>query len=311
MKRVVITGASGFLGKKLTEALTQRQIQVTAVVRDAGKLAEMKMDHLYIVEADLKDYCILDQRIPAGDYDAFYHFAWAATSGPNRENYEVQMLNVQAACAAVAAAAKIGCERFINAGSLMEYESQKLMEQPGRQPVGNYLYRSAKLAAHYMAKAEAGRRDLAFMNMIISNTYGEGEISNRLISMVLQKLISGQKVSYTDGKQLYDFIHLDDAVEAFCRVGECGQAFHDYYIGSGQVRPLREYIEELYSCIPVECQPEFGGIAYDGLSLSYEEFDKEALYKDTGFRCSIPFSEGIRRAYAWMREYMEDKNAEV
>lgn len=301
-RKVIITGATGFLGKNLLCTLLKRNIEVTAVVRDAYKLSDIRNGLLCIVEADLADYGALDKRIPAGDYDVFYHFAWNGTSGNKREDYRIQVHNIQAACEAVVAAKNVGCKRFINAGSLMEYESMKLMEHAGRQPQGNYMYRSAKLAAHYMAKAEAGRTDLPFINMIISNVYGEGEVSARLISSTLQKLIRHENVSYTAGTQLYDFIHIEDASEAFYQVGERGKPFCDYYVGSGQIRPLREYIEEIYACLPIDQKPIFGDYPFDGVRLSYEEFDKNALHRDTGFRCKIPFSEGIQRAYMWMEK---------
>lgn len=301
-KKVIITGATGFLGKNLLCTLLKRNIEVTAVVRDAYKLSGIQNGLLCIVEADLADYAVLDKRIPEGDYDAFYHFAWNGTSGNQREDYQIQVHNIQAVCEAVAAAKNVGCKRFINAGSLMEYESMKLMEHAGQRPQGNYLYRSAKLAAHYMAKAEAGRIGLPFINLIISNVYGEGEVSARLISITLQKLIGHENVSYTAGNQLYDFIHIEDASEAFYQVGKRGKPFCDYYIGSGQIRPLREYIEEIFACLPTGQKPIFGDYPFDGVRLSYEEFDKNALYRDTGFRCKIPFSEGIQRTYMWMEE---------
>lgn len=301
-RKVIITGATGFLGKNLLCTLLKRNIEVTAIVRNAYKLSDIQNGLLCIVEADLADYGALDKRIPAGDYDIFYHFAWNGTSGNEREDYRIQVHNIRAACEAVAAAKNVGCKRFINAGSLMEYESMKLMEHASWRPQGNYLYRFAKLAAHYMAKAEAGRIGLPFINMIISNVYGEGEISARLISSTLQKLIRHENVSYTAGAQLYDFIHIEDASEAFYQVGERGKPFCDYYIGSGQIRPLREYIEEIYACLPIDQKPIFGDYPFDGVQLFYEEFDKNALYRDTGFRCKIPFSEGIQRAYMWMEK---------
>lgn len=300
-----MTGASGFLGGHLVKALLKKNVEVTAVVRDAGKLTGIKNGLLCVVEADLADYAVLDKKVLAGSYDAFYHFAWAGTSGEARADAALQLFNVKSACEAVGAAKRLGCRRFVNAGSLMEYEAAECMRAPGLKPDGNYLYRSAKLAAHYMAKAEAGRTGLPFVNLIISNVYGEGELSARLISATLRKLVKGERVSFTAGAQLYDFIYMEDALEAFYQAGENGKPYCDYYIGSGQIRPLREYIEELYGCLPAGQKPWFGDVPYDGVRLSYCEFDREALARDTGFVCRVPFEEGIRRTYAWMKEAVD------
>lgn len=308
MKRVIVTGATGFLGKNLLANLFGHGVEITAIVRDKGKLEGMQGERLTAVQAGMDDYAKMDKLVPHADYDVFYHFAWDGTFGTDRENYQVQMRNIKGACEAVTAAKKIGCRKFVYAGSLMEYESRKLMDEAGRVPVGNYIYRSAKLAAHYMAKAEAGRIGLAFVNMIISNTYGKGEISGRLVSTALQKCVKGEPAFYTAGTQMYDFIHVSDAAEAFYQIGEHGKAFCDYYVGSNRIRPLREYLEEMYASIPAGQTPEFGAVPYDGISLTYEEFDREALFRDTGFQCRVPFSEGVRDAYEWMRRNI---NAEV
>lgn len=300
MKKAVITGTSGFLGRNLACALLERDVRVIAVVRDAGSLTDIKCSGLEIIEADIRDYAMLGSLIPAGDYDVFYHFAWAGTSGTERENCQIQLCNIKAACDAVTAARQAGCRKFVNAGSLMEYESIEMMNSGGRKPDGNYLYRSAKLAAHYMAETEAAKAGLPFVNMIISNVYGAGEISERLISSTQQKLLRDEAVSFTAGNQPYDFIYIDDAAEAFYQTGRHGRAFHNYYIGSGQIRPLREYMIELHACLARKQKPEFGAVSHDGISLDYSKFDMDALKRETGFRCRVSFSEGIQKAYKWM-----------
>lgn len=302
MNRVIITGASGFLGKNLVAHLLKKQIEIIAVVRDKAKLKDNTNPKLQIIELDLQDIGRLPEIITQNDYHSFYHFGWAGTSGADRENYELQAGNIKASCDAVKAAKILGCKKFINAGSLMEFESRKFMELPGQKPAGNYIYRSAKLAAHYMAKAEAGRRNLPFINLIISNVYGKGEVSDRFISTTLRKILSNDKMTFTSGTQLYDFINIEDAVEAFYAVGERGKDYTDYYIGSNEVKQLKKYIEDIFDSLPVKITPVFGEIPYDGVSLTYEEFDRQRLKLDTGFACKIPFKEGILNNYKWLLE---------
>ena len=218
MNRIIITGASGFLGKKFVEYMLDKNIEVVAVVRNKNKLSDISSDLLKVIELDIKDVSKLIEVAHLMDIsdiyntDAFYHFAWEGTSGSLREDYEVQLNNVKLTCDVVRVAYELGCKKFINAGSLMEYESMKLMETREEKPVGNYLYRSAKLSAHYMAKAEAGRLGIPFINMIISNVYGEGEVSNRFICSTLKKIINDEDIAFTSGEQMYDFIHIGETL---------------------------------------------------------------------------------------------------
>lgn len=302
MKRIIITGASGFLGKNFVLKALEKGTEVFAVVRDVGKLADIAdQERLHTIPLDLEYISELPKVLSLKGFDAFYHFAWSGTAGREREDYRLQIRNAQAACEAVCAAKELKCEKFINAGSLMEYESIKFMEQPGQKPVGNYIYRSAKLAAHYIAKAEAGRLELPFVNLIISNVYGRGEVSGRFISATLQKILKDEKMDFTAGTQLYDFIYITDAAEAFYLVGKYGKPYMDYYIGSNEIRPLREYIERLFECLLIQKKPVFGNVSFDGKSLSYNEFERGCLERDAGFCCKVSFEEGIRETYEWLK----------
>lgn len=303
MKKIIVTGASGFLGKSFVRKALGDGTEVYAVVKDITKLKDIENHHLlHVLQLDLEQISTLPQLIKMEGFDAFYHFAWAGTSGIGREDYGLQIKNIKMACKAVDAACKMKCEKFINAGSLMEYESMKFMERPGEIPAGNYIYRSAKLAARYLAKAEAGRAGIPFVNLIISNIYGKGEVSGRLISATLQKIMKGEKATFTAGTQLYDFIYITDALEAFYLVGQYGKPYTDYYIGSNQIKPLREYIQEIFACLPTEETPVFGEILYDGGSLGFDEFERDNLKRDTGFCCRTSFQEGIKETFEWLRE---------
>lgn len=72
-------------------------------------------------------------------------------------------------------------------------------------PVDNLVnyYKSSKLAAHYYCKLRASELGMDFLWPRLTNTYGEGERSGRLISSVLQKLLRGESPALTDGTQLY------------------------------------------------------------------------------------------------------------
>lgn len=307
--KIIITGATGFLGKNLTQKILEEQIEVYAIVRNKERIEKtlLMSPLLHVIELDMSEILKLPRLLQEREFEAFFHFAWEGTSGSAREDYSLQTKNILAACNAVHVAKELNCQKFINAGSLMEYESKKLMEFEAIQPVGNYIYRSSKLAAHYIAKSEAGRIGLPFINLIISNVYGIGELSGRFISSTLQKLAKGESVSFTAGTQLYDFIYLTDATEAFFHAGLHGKAYTDYYIGSGLVQPLRNYITELYSALNLTEKPQFGTVPYDGISLTYQEFDMSALKRDTGFQCSTGFTEGIQKTYQWIQNLQNER----
>ena len=156
-----------------------------------------------------------------------------------------------------------------------------------------------------MGKAKAGKLGMRFFWPLI-NTYGEGERSARLVNTIIRKIFSNESPNLSDGAQYYDFVHVSDVAHALYLIGEKGVDGTNYTIGSGEAKPLREYLE-MVGRIVNEMNGSnvllgFGRITRNVVSLPKEVFDSEKLEKDTGFRPQISFEEGIRRTALWIRE---------
>ena len=124
MKKVIVTGANGFVGTAVCKELSGRGIEVIAIVRHPDEVITSiaNDERIRIVYCDLSQFGKLADIIPDRDIDVFYHFAWVGSAGPLRGNPDVQMKNVQYTCDSVKACADMGCKRFVFASSIMEYE---------------------------------------------------------------------------------------------------------------------------------------------------------------------------------------------
>lgn len=303
MRKAIVTGANGFIGTALCKELCTQDIQVIAVVRNEEEdVTHIKdLSGLQIVYCDLADFDRLDAVIPDRDVDVLYHLAWVGSAGPLRGNCDVQMNNVRYTCDTVKACANMGCGRFVFASSIMEYEIEALM-QTDRTPHINSLYSSAKVAADYMARTVAASLNVAFIRTVISNIYGPGERSPRLINTSLRKLMQKEHCAFSAGEQIYDFIYIDDAAKAFVAVGQKGIGNRTYYIGSLNPKPLKDFLCEMRDQVDPTIEIGLGEIPFDGISLTYREFDVEAVKKDTGFVPAVDFATGIRNTIAWLSE---------
>lgn len=307
MKKAVVTGANGFVGSAVCKALCRKNIEVIAVVRNPGISADdiSVNGNIRMVYSDSSDFAHLSDMIPDRDVDAFYHFAWEGSAGNLRSDDNVQLRNVMSSCDAARACAALGCSRFVFASSIMEYEILALMEKE-ITPGANTLYSSAKLAADLMSRTVAGNLGVGYIRAVVSNIYGPGENSPRLINTSLRKMLSGEYCRFSAGEQIYDFIYIDDAAEAFRSLGEKGKANKTYYIGSENPRPLREYILEMRDCVDPGIEIGLGELEYKGISLTYDEFDRNAVREDTGFVPEIEFRKGINKTIRWLKgEYNE------
>lgn len=172
----------------------------------------------------------------------------------------------------------------------------------GNRPGLGYIYGGGKLIAHVLCMSVAAEIGIELVWPEITNAYGIGERSPRMINTTIQKVIRGEAPQFTAGTQNYDFVYIDDVARAFYLIGEKGKPFHEYLIGSSTARPLKEFLLEMKQAIAPGLDFIFGDIPFTGIDLPLERFDCSATERDTGFKAEIPFGEGVRRTMEWMKE---------
>lgn len=308
MKKVIVTGANGFVGYGLIKELVANDVEVYAVLRhedgDVSRLEELS--GVKIIYCDLEHIHSLDTMIDTRGFDVFYHFAWAGSAGPLRGDVAVQLDNVKFTCDAVRVSASLQCAKFVIASSIMEIECIDIMKTTLKPGFGN-IYATGKLAAHYMARVVATDLAVDFIAATISNIYGVGELSPRLINTSIQKLQKGERASFSPGEQMYDFIYIDDAAKAFYAIGEKGKASKNYYIGTREPKPLKVFLEEMRDCVSPSAELGLGDFEFNGVSLNYDEIPIYQLYEDTGFMPEVSFTQGIQLTATWIKEINKGK----
>lgn len=302
MNHAIVTGANGFVGSAVTAELLQNGVCVCAVIHGTHRDNLPEHDNLTVVSCDLSQMSFLTDLLPAGEYDTFYHFAWAGSAGPARADTRLQLENAQWAVDALRAAHALGCKRFLCAGSIMEHETMAAAYTQGNRPGMGYIYGGGKVIAHVMCMSVAAQLGIELIWPAITNAYGPGERSPRLVNTTIQKCIRGEVPQFTAGTQHYDFVYIDDVARAFYLIGEKGNPFHEYLIGSSSARPLKEFLLEMQQAVAPELAFQFGDIPFTGIDLPLSCFDCTQTETDTGFQAQISFAEGCRRTMAWWKQ---------
>ena len=304
MKNAIVTGGTGFIGRRLVGELLENGVDVTLVllpeITDMAALPES--EHLHIAECDLKNIAKLPERIPTKGFDVFFHLAWIGSAGELRGNVEEQLKNVAHSCDAVRAAKFLGCRKFVGAGSIMEDEANFYIPGQEADPSINYIYSCAKLTAHYMCKTIANQQGIPFCWGKISNAYGEGDLTGRFVHVTVSKMLKGEECQFTHGRQLYDFIYVSEVAKAFAAIGEKGIAGRSYYIGTFDVKSLSEFIQTMKSVLKSSSEIKMGAVPLKGALLPKEYFDAEPLHKDTGYRAGISFEKGLLLYRDWLEK---------
>ena len=302
IKSAVVTGPTGAVGTALCRYMAERGIAVFAVIRPGSARAEhlREIKGVELVECDAAALESLPGLIPAAD--AFFHLAWAKTTGQGRNDMPAQIDNIRYTVDAVRAAKALDCKVFVGAGSQAEYGRVDHALTPDTPCFPENGYGMAKLCAGQMSRTECARLGIDHVWPRILSVYGPYDGENALIPALIRKLLKGERMSLTAGEQIWDYLYAGDAAEALLLLALRGKNGAVYPLGSGNARPLREYIEALRDAIDPALPLGLGEVSYGEKQVMHLEADISALNKDTGFAPATDFRTGVRKTIDWMRE---------
>lgn len=304
MKKVIVTGANGFIGSSLLKVMCEEEVRVYAIIKDINE----KVDHIKdlpgvdIIYCELSDIAKLPELIPDRDIDACIHLAWSGSFGDERADYELQLTNVKYALNTVDAISKMGVKRFIGAGTLAEKDVLNYHPNDGSTPNDVSTYGIAKITMHFMTKVKCTKLGIEHVWCYLSNTYGVGNTTNNFVNMASRLMLNGKRASFTSGNQIYDFVYISDTARAIYFAASKGRKNTAYYLGSTQQRRLKEYIQIIRDCIDPSIELHLGEVPFNGNPLPIEAYDAVKLVNDTGFKPLVSFEEGIKKTIAWLRD---------
>lgn len=301
MKHVIITGADGFVGSYTVKHFIDNGCKVLAL--DMGETPKRLVvgENLEYMQCDISNTSVMLEKIPLGKYDTFIHFAWAGSAGEARIDYNLQMQNALNTVECMKVAKTLGCSRFVCAGSIMEYEVEAAIHTQGSRPGMGYIYGMGKHIAHCLCKSVAASIGIELLWPMITNAYGVGELSPRFVNTTLRKIINGEPLQFTSATQNYDFVYVSDVAKAFYLVAKNGKPFCEYMIGSGDAKPLKQFILEMVAACGPDAQLIFGDVPFTGTNMTLETFDIKDIKEDCGFKPEVRFAEGTKNTMDWLK----------
>ena len=293
MRRVVITGATGFIGSWLVKELASNDIEIIALVRDVNRAKDAIGDKARLIKYYSEEYQKLcDDNT---NIDAFYHLAWEGVAPEKKNDRAIQVKNIDFAMEMLEYAGRIGAKRFIATGTVAEYAFCEDVMDVNAKQTPNDLYGAAKTATHYMLETWARSMEMPFNWVVIPSTFGEGRRDNNILTYTIQTLLKGEKPSYGYLTQMWDFLYVGEVVRALRLIGEKGIIGKTYGIGSGDYRPLKEYVKIIRDLINPDLELGIGDVP----AMSDKAFSScvsiKDLTADTGFVPCVSFEKGIEK----------------
>lgn len=307
MKTAIVTGANGFVGNAVTQELLMNGYRIYAVVRENHCNNLPKNKNIIYISCDLSEVKCLPQKLPTLEsIDVFYHFAWAGSTGEKRGDYDLQIKNIQWTLDAAHIAKEIGCSKFVGIGTLAELDVNVYAPLQGSKPNIVSCYGAAKIAAHYMSKAECNRLGIEHIWVRLANVYGIGNFTSNFVNFAAKTMLTGQETNFSSGEQMYDFVHIDDVAQALYYLGQKGQKNITYFVGSSKPAKLKEFIQLIRDEIDSSISLNLGAVPFDGVAHSKDVFDCSRLIEDTGYHPQVLFQDGIRKTIPWIKTQIRE-----
>jgi nucleoside-diphosphate-sugar epimerase len=301
--KVLLTGASGFIGSYALELLLEQGHEVHAVSRHALVLPDGAIGH----ETDLLLPGAAETLMQEVRPTHLLHLAWYALPGsfwsaPENERW------IDASLRLLRAFGEAAGRRAVIAGTCAEYAwgEEPLREQDNSHGQATALepatlYGACKHATHLAAEAIAEQLGVSLAWGRIFFLYGPGEAPARLVHSVARGLLVGEPVPTTDGLQLRDFMHVRDVASAFV-VLLSGDLRGAVNIASGQAVAVGDLVRLIARETGGVERVRFGALDRRAGEPERIVADVERLRDAVGFTPATGLREGVAETVAWLRD---------
>lgn len=293
MKRVLVTGATGFIGRHVIAPLVQRGFEVHAIGQ--ADLADCVMHR-----CDLLDHAAAAQLVRGVSPSHLLHLAWYVKPGrywtaPENLDWVAASLNLYRSFT------QAGGHRFVGAGTCAEYDWRFSKLKEGDTPYRpDTLYGMAKDSTRRLLDTSARLDGVSFGWGHVFFLYGPGEARARLVSDVVVGCLRGEPIPTTAGTQIRDFMHVQDIASAFAALLD-SNVQGAVNIASGEPQPLRTLITAVAEAAGRPDLPQFGARPIAANDPPCLAADVTRLREEVGFRPIYGLKEGVAATVGWWR----------
>jgi nucleoside-diphosphate-sugar epimerase len=307
MKKILVTGANGFLGRQVLLPLRERGFEVHAVGRvlPPAELADLAVWHTADLLQPESVRNLLRQLRPEG----LMHLAWDTTPG----TYWTNPTNLDWAAASLFLLSEFqrnGGRRVVAAGTCAEYDWTVNPLTEGQTPLRPAsLYGSSKNAVREMLEAWAPHTGISWAWGRLFGVFGPYEKPQRLIPKTIAKLLEGKPVPFDPATSLRDFMDIRDAADAFATLFDSPLA-GAINIADGRPVSIRSVLNQVGDCLGARHLLRFGELAVDQSQPAELTANTRRLNEELGWVSSHSLAERLAETSQWWRVQLSSKEGE-
>jgi nucleoside-diphosphate-sugar epimerase len=302
MKRVLLTGASGFIGQHCLPSLVDRGYEIHAVRSQAAPSATSQGVTWHT--ADLLQREQVFELVAEVQPTHLLHLAWYAVPGKYWTSTE-NLRWVQASLDLFQAFNAAGGRRIVVAGSCAEYDwgSNKICSEAKTPLKPATLYGASKVALRLMLEAYAAQMNLSAAWGRIFFLYGPHEHPGRLVASVIRSLLKDEPARCSHAQQVRDLLYVLDVAEAFVALLD-SEVTGAVNIASGQAVVLQDVIYKIADKLDRRDLIRLGAIASTGNDPAQLIAETQRLNEEVGWKPRRSLDEGLEETITWWKEQL-------
>jgi dTDP-glucose 4,6-dehydratase len=311
--RVLVTGAGGFIGSHLTEALVRAGAGVRALIRYNSRnhhghlegLSREILREVEVVAGDLRDLHSVRQAVHG--CDAVFHLgALIAVPYSFTNVTEYVQTNVLGTAHVVLAALEAGVRRIVHTSTSEVYGSARYSPIDERHPLcAQSPYAASKIGADKIAESLRHASAAPVVTVRPFNTYGPRQSARAVIPTILSQAIAGKTVRVGSLTPKRDFLFVEDTARGFIRAAECDRALGETLnLGTGKAVSIAEVLRAVEKILGLRLRvvQERRRIRPNTSEVKLLCADARRARRILDWRPQVRFAEGLRRTVAWYRE---------
>lgn len=300
MSRILVTGATGFIGARVAERLAERGHQLALLLRDPrdSDRAAALYSGATLIRGDLAAPQSYAPALRAFAPETVIHAAWQGVAGADR-NDAAQVANITAAVSLAEESAAAGATAFVGLGSQAEYGPHSRMLDETAETAPTTLYGQSKLAACQATQALCQAAKMRHAWLRVFSTYGPRDNTGWMIPSLIAALRAGQKLPLTPGEQKWGFLFVDDAADAIVAVAETEAADGVFNLGASDAPQLRDTITLLRDMVSPGTALGFGEVPYRPDQVMHLQADIQKLGRVTGWAPRVDLATGLDKTVRW------------
>jgi nucleoside-diphosphate-sugar epimerase len=304
-KRVLVTGATGFIGSHMARRLVTEGAEVSVFMRtssDPCLLADV-LDRVAVHEVDICEEDAVGAAMMQICPDVVFHLAAIGMSEPFVSPPVAVRVNVQGTLHLLEAARKCGVRRFVHSGTAYEYGDAATGDTPNQEvldPVNTYA--ASKAAARAFVRLYARIYGLPTVNMRLFAVYGPGQPPKTLISSAVCAALEDRDFPMTPGEQMRDFVFVGDVVEGYLRAAvAAGVEGVSIDMGTGRACKIRKVVTKLFEMSGSRGKPLVGALPYRPSETMKQVADTHVARELLDWQATTSLEDGLRQTIDWYR----------